>query len=111
MSILSFKTSPKQFPKGIFLLSLFSLWLMLFCFTSLGIAKMASSCLLLPVHLQHHSEQCQKETHSVPGNQQHPCTAAMDSIHNSFLTGLEPPFASAKGSMVNKKKKFRKCWQ
>ena len=28
----------------------------------------------------------------------------MDSIHNSFLTGLEPPFASAKGSMVNKKK-------
>lgn len=70
---------------------------------------MASFCLLLPVHLQHHSEQCQKETHSAPGNQQYTCTAAIYSIHNSFLTGLTPPFASAKGSTVNKKK-FGKCY-
>ena len=64
---------------------------------------MASFCLLLPVHLQHHSEQCQKETCLALGNQQYPCTAAIYSIHNSFLTGLAPPFASAKGSMVNRK--------
>lgn len=63
---------------------------------------MASFCLLLPVHLQHHSEQCQKETLS-SGKPQYSCTAAIYSIHNSFLAGLAPSFASAKGSMVNKK--------